>query len=310
MNTIINKINKLKKEKNAIILGHFYESPEVQEISDFIGDSLALAQKAQKTDADIIVFAGVLFMAETAKILCPEKKVLLPDLNAGCSLADSCEENKFKEFLNMHPDRYVISYVNTSAKIKALSDCICTSSNAIKIVESVPIDKKIIFGPDKNLGTYVKKSTNRDILLWDGACHVHKRFSAEKIKQLKIKYPNAKIISHPECEASVLEISDFIDSTSGLLKYTNRVEYNEFIIATEPGIIYQMQKANPKKLYIAAPSFDKDNNICEYMKMCTLTNIYNSLKEEKFEINLEENLINKARGSILKMLEISNKLKL
>ncbi|MBE9469201.1 MAG: quinolinate synthase NadA [Bacteroidetes bacterium] len=310
MNTIINKINKLKKEKNAIILGHFYESPEVQEISDFIGDSLALAQKAQKTDADIIVFAGVLFMAETAKILYPDKKVLLPDLNAGCSLADSCEENKFKKFLMLHPDRYVISYVNTSAKIKALSDCICTSSNAIKIVKSVPIDKKIIFGPDKNLGTYVKKSTNRDILLWDGACHVHKRFSAEKIKQLKKKYPNAKIISHPECEASVLEISDFIDSTSGLLKYTNRVEYNEFIIATEPGIIYQMQKANPEKLYIAAPSFEEENNICEYMKMCTLTNIYNSLKEEKFEINLEENLINKARGSILKMLEISNKLKL
>ena len=310
MNTIINKINKLKTKKNAIILGHFYESPEVQEISDFIGDSLALAQKAQKTNADIIVFAGVLFMAETAKILCPDKKVLLPDLNAGCSLSDSCEENKFKEFLKLHPDRYVVSYVNTSAKIKALSDCMCTSSNAVQIVENIPKDKKIIFGPDKNLGAYVKKQTNRDVLLWDGACHVHKRFSAKKIKALKIKYPKIKILAHPECEYSVLEISDYIGSTSGLLKYTKQTNDTEFIIATEPGVIYQMQKANPDKLYIPAPSFEKDNNICEYMKMSTLEKIYNSLNEEKYEILLDKNLMNKAHGSIIKMLEISDKLKL
>lgn len=310
MDTIINKINRLKKEKNAIILGHFYENPEIQDISDFIGDSLALAQKAQKTEAEIIVFAGVLFMAETAKILCPDKKVLLPDLNAGCSLADSCEEKKFKEFIDKYPDRYVISYVNTSAKIKALSDCICTSSNAVQIVESLPKDKKIIFGPDKNLGAYVKKQTNRDILLWDGACHVHKRFSASKIKQIKIKYPKAKILAHPECEASVLKIADFIGSTSGLLKYTKEFDYNEFIVATEPGIIYQMQKANPDKIFIPAPSFEEDSNICEYMKMTTLEKIYNSLNEEKYEINLDDDLMKQARGSIIKMLEISNKLKL
>lgn len=310
MDTIINKINKLKKEKNAIILGHFYENPEIQDISDFIGDSLALAQKAQKTDAEIIVFAGVLFMAETAKILCPDKKVLLPDLNAGCSLADSCEESKFKEFLKKHPDRYVISYVNTSAKIKALSDCICTSSNAVQIVESLPKDKKIIFGPDKNLGSYVKNQTNRDMLLWDGACHVHKQFSADKIEQIKIKHPKAKVLAHPECEASVLKIADFIGSTSGLLKYTKEFNDNEFIIATEPGIIYQMQKANPNKVFIPAPSFEEDSNICEYMKMTTLEKIYNSLNEEKYEINLDEELMKQARGSIIKMLEISNKLKL
>ncbi len=310
MDKIIKKINKLKKEKNAIILGHFYENHEIQDISDFIGDSLALSQKAEKTEADIIVFAGVLFMAETAKILCPDKKILIPDLNAGCSLSDSCEEKKFKDFLDKHPDRYVVSYVNTSAKIKALSDYMCTSSNAVQIVESLPKDKKIIFGPDKNLGAYVKKQTNRDILLWDGACHVHKNFSAKKIKALKIKYPNAKVLSHPECEYSVLEISDYIGSTSGLLKYTKQVADNEFIIATEPGIIYQMQKANPKKLFLPAPSFDNDINICEYMKLTNLEKIYDSLNEEKYEIILEENLMNKARGSIIKMLEISDKLKL
>ncbi|MEO6135341.1 MAG: quinolinate synthase NadA, partial [Ginsengibacter sp.] len=269
------EIERLKKEKNAIVLAHYYQEPDIQDVADFIGDSLALAQKAQSTDADIIVFAGVHFMAETAKILNPQKKVLLPDLKAGCSLADSAPADLFQKFKDKYPGHVVITYINCSAGMKALSDIICTSSNAEAIINSVPKEQKIIFAPDKNLGAYLIKKTGRDMVLWNGACIVHEIFSQEKITKLKIRHPEAKVIAHPECEEPVLKLADFIGSTSGLLKYTAENPANEFIVATESGIIHQMQLTSPFKTFIPAPP---DNmcacNDCPYMKLNTLEKLY------------------------------------
>jgi quinolinate synthase len=303
---LFQEINKLKKEKNAIILAHYYQEADIQDVADFIGDSLALSQQAAKTDAKIILFAGVHFMAETAKILCPDKKVLLPDLKAGCSLADSCPADKFAEFKSKHPDHLVISYINCSAEIKALTDIVCTSTNAEKIVESLPKDQKIIFAPDKNLGAYIKKQTGRDMVLWDGSCMVHEIFSLEKITKLKNQYPNAKLIAHPECEAAILEISDYIGSTSGLLNYTQKSPAQEFIVATEAGILHQMIKTSPKKTFIAAPPNNSCAcNDCPHMKLNTLEKLYNCLKYEQPEIILSAELIEKAKKPILRMLELS-----
>jgi quinolinate synthase len=303
---LFQEINKLKKEKNAIILAHYYQEADIQDVADFIGDSLALSQQAAKTDAKIILFAGVHFMAETAKILCPDKKVLLPDLKAGCSLADSCPADKFAEFKSKHPDHLVISYINCSADIKALTDIVCTSTNAEKIVESLPKDQKIIFAPDKNLGAYIKKQTGRDMVLWDGSCMVHEIFSLEKITKLKNQYPNAKLIAHPECEAAILEISDYIGSTSGLLNYTQKSPAQEFIVATEAGILHQMIKTSPKKTFIAAPPNNSCAcNDCPHMKLNTLEKLYNCLKYEQPEIILSAELIEKAKKPILRMLELS-----
>ncbi|MDP1744678.1 MAG: quinolinate synthase NadA [Bacteroidota bacterium] len=303
---LFQEINKLKKEKNAVILAHYYQEADIQDVADFIGDSLALSQQAAKTDAKIILFAGVHFMAETAKILCPDKKVLLPDLKAGCSLADSCPADKFAEFKSKHPDHLVISYINCSAEIKALTDIVCTSSNAEKIVESLPKDQKIIFAPDKNLGAYIKKQTGRDMVLWDGSCMVHEIFSLEKITKLKNQYPNAKLIAHPECEAAILEISDYIGSTSGLLNYTEKSTAQEFIVATEAGILHQMIKNSPKKTFIAAPPNNSCAcNDCPHMKLNTLEKLYNCLKYEQPEITLSAELIEKAKKPIIRMLELS-----
>lgn len=300
------EIEKLKKEKNAVILAHYYQEPDIQDIADYIGDSLGLAQNAEKTDADIIVFAGVHFMAETAKILNPDKKVLLPDLNAGCSLSDSCPPSLFKQFKDKHPDHIVISYINCSAGIKALSDIICTSSNAKQIVESLPKDQKIIFAPDKNLGAYINKTSGREMVLWNGACMVHEIFSLEKITRLKERHPNAKMIAHPECEEAVLKIADFIGSTTQLLKYTQDSGFNEFIVATEAGILHQMQIASPDKTFIPAPP---DNacacNDCPYMKLNTLEKLYLCLKYEQPEILMDEELRLAAKKPIDKMLELS-----
>ncbi len=317
MNIVVDKsaiakeIAEIKKKRNAIILAHYYQVGEVQEIADFIGDSLALAQEAAKTKADIIVFAGVHFMAETAKIICPEKKVLLPDLNAGCSLADSCPEDKFEAFVKAHPDHTVVTYVNTTAKIKALSDIICTSSNAYEIVKSIPESEKIIFAPDRNLGDYIKSQTGREMLIWDGHCHVHQRFSLDKILKLKKENPGAKVISHPECDKPVLIISDFIGSTSALLKYTIQDGSSTYIVATESGILHQMKKENPVKNFIPAPPNDSTCacNDCQFMKLIDLKKILNSLKYDTYEITLEKELMDKARKPILRMLEISKNLK-
>ncbi len=303
---LFQEINKLKIEKNAIILAHYYQEADIQDIADFIGDSLALSQQAAKTEADIIVFAGVHFMAETAKILCPHKKVLLPDLNAGCSLADSCPADKFGEFKSKHPDHLVISYINCSAEIKALTDIICTSSNAQKIVESLPPSQKIIFAPDKNLGAYISKKTGRDMVLWNGSCMVHEIFSLEKITKLKNQYPKAKLIAHPECEAIILEIADFIGSTSGLLDYAKKSDAKEFIVATESGILHQMNKKNPEKLFLAAPPNNSCAcNDCPHMKLNTLEKLYNCLKYEQPEITLSADLIERAKKPIIRMLELS-----
>ncbi len=305
-----NEILQLKKRKNAIILAHYYVDGNIQDIADFVGDSLALSQEAAKTKADIIVFAGVHFMAETAKILCPDKKVLLPDMQAGCSLADSCPVPEFEKFVKENPGHTVISYVNTTAGIKALSDIICTSSNAKEIVESLPADAKIIFGPDKNLGNYIKSVTNRDMKIWNGACHVHKDFSLSRILELKKENPDAKIIAHPECPQEVLLVSDFIGSTAALLKYTIKSGFDKYIVATESGILHQMRKVNPDKTYIPAPPEDAtcSCNDCIYMKYNTVEKIYNCLKDEKPEITLDKNLIEKAYSPIKRMLDISEKL--
>ena len=307
---LVEEIEKLKKEKNAIILGHFYQMDEIQDISDFIGDSLALSQKAASTNADIIVYAGVHFMAETAKLLSPEKKVLLPDLEAGCSLADSCPADDFAKFKNKYPNHIVISYINTTNEIKALSDIICTSSNAVHIVNSVPKNKKIIFAPDKNLGDYINKLTGRNMVVWQGACHVHKRFSVERIVKLKKENPNAKIIAHPECESDVLIMAEHIGSTSSLLNFTKTDKSKSFIIATETGILYQMRKANPDKLFIPAPPDDSTCacNDCSYMKLITLEKIYNTLKYEAPEIHVSDSMRSKALAPVEKMLQISKKL--
>lgn len=300
------EIERLKKEKNAIILAHYYQEPDIQDVADFIGDSLGLAQKAEKTDADIIVFAGVHFMAETAKILNPHKKVLLPDLKAGCSLADSAPPALFKKFKDEHPDHIVISYINCSAGIKALSDIICTSSNAEKIVESLPKDQKIIFAPDKNLGAYLVKKTGRDMVLWNGACMVHEIFSLEKITKLRVRHPHAKLIAHPECEEPILRIADYIGSTTGLLKFSRQDSSKEFIVATETGILHQMQKESPEKTFIPAPP---DNscacNDCPHMKLNTLEKLYLCMEYEVPEINMDENLRIAARRPIDRMLQIS-----
>jgi len=306
----IEGINKLRAEKNAIILAHYYQTADIQDIADFVGDSLALSQKAASNEADIILFAGVKFMAETAKILAPGKKVLLPDINAGCSLADSCREEDFKKFIDDNPGRTVVTYVNTTAEIKALSDIICTSSNAIQIVESLPEKEKIIFGPDRNLGNYVLNKTGRDIIVWNGACHVHEEFSLEAILKLKNEYPEAKLIVHPECELPIRMVADYIGSTSSLLKYSKTDGANIYIIATEVGIIHQMQKENPDKKFIPAPPKDSTCGCseCNFMKLITLEKIYNCLKTESPEINLDSEIIKKARKPIIRMMEISKKL--
>ncbi|MCM5529893.1 quinolinate synthase NadA [Parasegetibacter sp. NRK P23] len=300
------EIEKLKKEKNAILLAHYYQEPDIQDVADYIGDSLGLAQQAEKTNADIIVFAGVHFMAETAKILNPSKKVLLPDLNAGCSLADSAPPELFKAFKQKYPDHLVISYINCSAGIKALSDIICTSSNAEKIVESLPKDQKIIFAPDKNLGAYLVKKTGRDMVLWNGACMVHEIFSLEKITKLKQRHPNAKIIAHPECEEPILRIADHIGSTTGLLKYTQTDSATEYIVATETGILHQMQKESPHKTFIPAPPNNSCAcNDCPHMKLNTLEKLYLCMKYETPEITMDEQLRLAAKKPIDRMLEIS-----
>ncbi len=300
------EIEKLKKEKNAIVLAHYYQDADIQDIADYRGDSLGLAQQAEKTKADVIVFAGVHFMAETAKLLNPNKKVLLPDLRAGCSLADSCPPDAFKAFTEQHPDHVVISYINCTADIKALSDIICTSSNAIKIVESVPADKKIIFAPDKNLGAYIAKKTGRDMVLWNGACMVHEIFSLEKITKLKKQHPSAKVIAHPECEEHVLQHADFIGSTTALLNYTIQNNADSFIVVTESGIIHQMQLASPGKTFIPAPPENTCAcNDCPHMKLNTLEKLYLCMKYEVPEVLIPEALAKRALLPLKRMLEIS-----
>ena len=300
------EIEKLKKEKNAVILAHYYQEPDIQDVADYIGDSLGLAQNAATTTADIIVFAGVHFMAETAKILNPEKKVLLPDLKAGCSLSDSAPPPLFKAFKDKHPDHLVITYINCSAGMKALSDIICTSSNAQKIVESLPEDQKIIFAPDKNLGAFINKVTGRNMLLWNGACMVHEIFSLEKITKLKIRHPKAKLLAHPECEEPILAIADYVGSTTGILKYSQTDSSQEYIVATESGILHQMEKASPQKTFIPAPPNNACAcNDCPYMKLNTLEKLYLCLKYEIPEIDMEESLRLAAKKPMDRMLEIS-----
>lgn len=300
------EISRLKKEKNAVLLAHYYQEPDIQDVADYIGDSLGLARQAEKTKADIIVFAGVHFMAETAKILNPSKKVVIPDLKAGCSLSDSCPPPLFKKFREEHPDHVVISYINCSAGIKALSDVICTSSNAVAIVNSFQKDQPIIFAPDKNLGAYINKVTGRNMLLWNGACMVHEIFSLEKIIKLKIRYPESKIIAHPECEDVILQHADFIGSTTQLLKYTENDPSQSFIVATETGILHQMKKNSPGKSFIPAPP---DNacacNDCPHMKLNTLEKLYLCMEYEQPEIIMDEALRLAAKKPIDKMLEIS-----
>jgi quinolinate synthase len=300
------EIKRLKKEKNAVLLAHYYQDADIQDIADYIGDSLGLARQAEKTDADMIVFAGVHFMAETAKILNPTKKVVIPDLKAGCSLSDSCPPPLFKRFKEAHPDHIVISYINCSAGIKALSDVIVTSSNAQFIVESFPKEQKIIFAPDKNLGAYINKVTGRNMLLWDGACMVHEIFSMEKIARLKTRHPEAKMIAHPECEDPVLKLADFIGSTTQLLKFTETDPGNTYIVATETGILHQMMKNSPQKTFIPAPP---DNacacNDCPHMKLNTLEKLYLCMEYEQPEILMDEELRLAARKPIERMLELS-----
>ena len=305
-----NEIRRLCKEKNAVILGHFYQADEIQEIADFVGDSLALAQWAAKTNADIIVMCGVHFMGETAKILCPEKKVLIPDLNAGCSLADSCPADKFAEFVKEHPDHTVISYVNTSAAVKAVTDIVVTSTNAKQIVDSLPADEKIIFGPDRNLGNYINSVTGRDMLLWNGACHVHEKFSVERIIELKRQYPDAAVLVHPECKSAVARLADKVASTAGLLKYAVASDKKDFIVATESGILFEMRRKCPDKNFIPAPPEDSTCacNECNFMRLNTLEKLYNTLKYEWPEVQVDENIAKDAIKPIRRMLEISEKL--
>jgi quinolinate synthase len=303
---LFQEIEKLKKEKNAVLLAHYYQDADIQDVADFIGDSLGLAQEAARTKADMIVFAGVHFMAETAKILNPGKKVLLPDLKAGCSLADSAPADLFRKFREDHPDHLVISYINCSAEIKALSDIICTSSNAEKIIESLPKDQKIIFAPDKNLGAYLSRKTGREMVLWNGACIVHEIFSVKKITELKLRNPNAIFIAHPECEEAVLRMADFIGSTTALLKFTETSKAKEFIVGTESGILHQMKKSSPEKLFIPAPpETNCACNDCPYMKLNTLEKLYLCMEYETPEIKMSEELLRKGRIPIDRMLEIS-----
>ena len=303
-------INELKKEKNAVILGHYYQKGEIQDIADYIGDSLALAQIAAKTDADILVMCGVHFMGETAKVLCPDKKVLVPDLNAGCSLADSCPADKFAEFVKAHPGYTVISYVNTTAAVKAVTDVVVTSTNAKQIVESFPKDEKIIFGPDRNLGNYINSITGREMLLWDGACHVHEQFSVEKIVELKAQYPDAVVLAHPECKSVVLKLADMVGSTAALLKYAVNSDKQRFIVATEAGILHEMQKKCPQKTFIPDPPNDSTCgcNECNFMRLNTLEKLYNCLKYEFPEVTVDPEVAREAVKPIKRMLEISAKL--
>ena len=302
-----NQIQELKKKKNAVILAHYYQDDSIQEIADFLGDSLYLAQQAARVEEDIIVFAGVHFMAETAKIINPKKKVLLPDLNAGCSLADSCPPNDFAIFKAKYPDAVVVSYINCSAEIKTLSDLVCTSTNAKKIIESIPLKKEIIFAPDKNLGAYLSKETGRKMILWEGSCVVHEAFSFDKILDLIKKYPKAKFIAHPESKSTILEIANFIGSTSALLNFVQKDNASQYIVATEVGILHQMQKHCPEKIFIPAP-IDDDTcacSECAYMKMNTLEKLYNCLANEKPEIKMNTNIINAAQIPIKRMIELS-----
>lgn len=303
---LVEGIKDLKKELNAVILAHYYQDPDIQDVADYIGDSLELSRRAASTNAEVIVFAGVHFMAETAKILNPDKLVLLPDLNAGCSLADSCPPDQFAAFKAAHPGHLVISYINCSAEIKALSDIICTSSNAVKIVRQIPEDQPIIFGPDRNLGRYVMQQTGREMVLWQGACIVHENFSEKKIVQLKIAHPEAKVLAHPECEPPVLRHADFVGSTSALLKYSHDDSTQEFIVATEPGIIHQMQKQEPDKHFIPAPPTSNCAcNECPFMRLNTLEKLYLAMKNRTPELTLPEHLINAALRPMQRMLEMS-----
>lgn len=304
----IEEIKRLKKEKNAVILAHYYQTGDIQDVADYVGDSLQLSQQAANTDADMIVFAGVHFMAETAKILSPEKTVVLPDLEAGCSLADSCPAGSFAEFKAQHKDHVVISYINCSAEIKALSDFICTSSNAVKIVNSIPSETPIIFAPDKNLGRYLIQETGRDMVLWDGACLVHESFSIDKILDLHKEHPDAHFIAHPESEEHILKVAEYVGSTTGLLNYVKQSKGKTFIVATESGILHQMQRDNPDKTLIAAPMLEDSTcacNECPYMKMNTMEKLYLCMKNEAPSINIESELREKALGSINRMLELS-----
>ncbi|MFV0541540.1 MAG: quinolinate synthase NadA [Aestuariibaculum sp.] len=305
---LVKEINRLKKEKNAVILAHYYQVPEIQDIADYVGDSLGLSQKAAETDADVIVFAGVHFMAETAKILNPTKTVVLPDLNAGCSLADSCPPEAFEKFTKAHPDHVVITYVNCSAEVKALTDIVCTSSNALKIVESVPKDVPIIFAPDKNLGRYVMRQTGRDMLLWDGSCVVHEAFSMDKLLELHKKYPDYKIIAHPESEEHILNTAAYIGSTSGMINFVKEHPKEKFIVATEAGILHKMQQEMPNTELLPAPAVE-DNTCacseCHFMKMNTLQKLYDCLKNESPQIEVPENIRKRALLPIERMLELS-----
>ena len=304
---LISGINKLRKEKNAVILAHYYQTGDIQDIADVVGDSLALAQWASKTDADIMVVCGVNFMGETAKILSPSKKVLIPDLEAGCSLADSCDAVAFESFVKAHPDHTVISYVNTTAAVKALTDVVVTSTNAKKIVDQFPSDAKLIFGPDRNLGSYINSVTGRSMLLWDGACHVHEQFSLEKLVALKKAHPTAKVLAHPECKATVLTVADVVGSTQALLNYSRDNEADTFIVATESGILHEMMKASPNKTFIPVPPEDSTCacNECNFMRLNTLEKLYNCLLNETPEVIVEDSIRDKAVKPILRMLEMS-----
>lgn len=303
----IAEINRMRKEKNAIIMAHYYQMGDIQDIADYVGDSLALAQWAAKTTADIIVLCGVHFMGETAKILSPDKKVLVPDLEAGCSLADSCPADEFEKFVQAHPGYEVISYVNTTAAVKALTDVVVTSTNARKIVDSFPKDAKLIFGPDRNLGNYINSITSRQMLLWDGACHVHEQFSLEKILELKKEYPEAEVIAHPECKQPILTIADFIGSTAALLKHTEQSPKTQFIVTTESGIIHKMRQQNPQKLFIPAPPNDSTCacNECNFMRLNTIEKLYLCLRDEQPEILVDPEIRERAVRPILRMLELS-----
>lgn len=307
---LISEINRLKKEKNAIIMAHYYQDGDIQDIADFVGDSLALAQWAAKTDADIIMLCGVHFMGETAKILSPNKKVLVPDMAAGCSLADSCPADEFEKFIKEHPGHKVISYVNTTAAVKALTDVVVTSTNAKQIVDSFPKDEKIIFGPDKNLGNYINSITGRNMVLWNGACHVHEKFSVRKVLDLKKEYPDAQVLVHPECKDVIVRLADKVGSTAGLLKYAVASDCKRFLVATESGILHEMQKSAPDKVFIPIPPEDSTCacNNCSYMRLNTLEKVYEVLKNESPEVEVSDELREKAVKPILKMLEISAKL--
>lgn len=307
---LISEINRLKKEKNAIIMAHYYQDGDIQDIADFVGDSLALAQWAAKTDADIIMLCGVHFMGETAKILSPNKKVLVPDMAAGCSLADSCPADEFEKFIKAHPGHKVISYVNTTAAVKALTDVVVTSTNAKQIVESFPKDEKIIFGPDKNLGNYINSITGRNMVLWNGACHVHEKFSVRKVLDLKKEYPDAQVLVHPECKDVIVRLADKVGSTAGLLKYAVASDCKRFLVATESGILHEMQKSAPDKVFIPIPPEDSTCacNNCSYMRLNTLDKVYEVLKNESPEVEVSDELREKAVKPIQKMLEISAKL--